>query len=474
MKKIVYLYWLVPLILWILQLIFTFNSFSQIRYEDYQYKEVYFFARHLVWDPLGAGDLGFYGTMYLFNNFFGFQLFGFKIFRLALDLVSLFALAALLKKWLGEVQAIVPLLTIGLSPTFLFFNTLQVPYGIDLQYFPIVLFLILSRSIFLGWFVAMLAWLSYASFIFYLPILMWASFGRISKAGRMRKILISLIAFILPFAIHVFYITNKDQLFDLTSGQGLFTGAGIFSLSSENFYQGLSGIFTNLFIRATAFHFEVAQVDFSGIIPALVVLMVIFVPLKLFRKYKEIRMPVLFCVILGFFNILLTCLIESAFNGFRRNTPFLASIYGLFVITYYLFKVKRITLGWPGWLINVFLGVLLLHHLIVYPLNLQALKIPSPFLEYSWFEIKSTPQESFNYFQTELARGDLYLDCRKFDANAENCNYTDLYSALMSDCLWNHRSCHDIYGYLPQYKKYAKLTVDLLSAYDHERGLPGL
>jgi len=492
--KYKYLYWLTPIVLFFAQAYFTLVSRGQIRYEEYQYKEVYWFAHHLVWDPLGAGDLGFYGTMYVFNNIFGFSLFGFKIFRLALDAASLLCLSLLLKKLLGEKRAIIPLVTIGLSPTILFFNTMQVPYGIDLQYLPIILYCMLVRpkkkllgylATFASGFLTMLAWLSYATFVFYLPVLflfviLGTTRGRTPESrfwmrsfhSLTRMTMVSLMGFLLPFVAHVLWIYNRDQLIDPATGIGLFRGSGSFQASTENFYQGLKDIVINLFVKADSYHYEVAEVDFSYVLPAIAILFCVVFSIKQAAKHKEIKPYVLLCLLLGVSNIIITCLTESSFNGFRRNTPLIAALYGFFLIAWYIVGKWKMENGkWKIWG-TALLSILLVHHIIAYPLNIAGLKVPSPFMEYSWFETKTTPFASFMYYQQKLRAGDLHLNCQEKHVDEYMCNYTDLYAALVSDCFWNNTLCHTIYGYLPQYKQYKKLTIGVLSAYDHEKELP--
>ena len=78
------------------------------------------------------------------------------------------------------------LVAVGLSPTMLYFNTLQTSYGVDLQMIPILLLLIYSMAAnpvredkargdaaktATFWFITMVACLSYPVFVLYLPSL---------------------------------------------------------------------------------------------------------------------------------------------------------------------------------------------------------------------------------------------------------------------------------------------------------------
>ncbi len=113
------MYWFLPLLLWLFQLIFTLNSLTQIRYEEVanSVRNPYWLSQRNVYGG-ASSNVGGEGALAIIYSVFGF---------------SLFALAALLKKYLGEKLAIIPLIVIGLSPTMLFFNTLASHYTLDIS-----------------------------------------------------------------------------------------------------------------------------------------------------------------------------------------------------------------------------------------------------------------------------------------------------------------------------------------------------
>ena len=123
-KVIKITYWLTAFIIFTLQLIFTFNSMSQIRYEELaeSVRNVYWFQNHIVYDGVSS-NVGWYSILALFYKLFGFSLFSAKILRLIISFISIFCLALLLKKYIGTKKAFLPLVAIGLSPTLLFFST---------------------------------------------------------------------------------------------------------------------------------------------------------------------------------------------------------------------------------------------------------------------------------------------------------------------------------------------------------------
>src|SRR3989338_3094554 len=115
---LVKVFWLLPLLLVFLQFLMTGKSMGQIRYEELAeaVRNPFWLQKGFVYDGIST-NIGWYGLLALVYNFFGFGLFCAKYLRLFLSLISLFCIAALLKKYLGEKKALVPLLTIGLSPT---------------------------------------------------------------------------------------------------------------------------------------------------------------------------------------------------------------------------------------------------------------------------------------------------------------------------------------------------------------------
>src|SRR3989344_5622438 len=104
------LYLLIPLSLFILQAILTFNSFGQIRYEELaeSVRNPFWLSGRSIYDGVSS-NVGWYGTNLIIYNIFGFDLHSAKYFRLFLSLVSLFCLGNILKRYLGKKMAILPL-----------------------------------------------------------------------------------------------------------------------------------------------------------------------------------------------------------------------------------------------------------------------------------------------------------------------------------------------------------------------------
>ena len=137
------LYWTIALCVFLAQTVFTLSSTSQIRYEELaeSVRNVFWLQHRLIYDGISS-NVGWYGTLLVIYNLFGFSLNTAKFFRLAIHSVSLLFLALLLRQYLGTKRAWLPLLAIGLSPTIIFFNSLQTSFGIDCDYLIISIYIL--------------------------------------------------------------------------------------------------------------------------------------------------------------------------------------------------------------------------------------------------------------------------------------------------------------------------------------------
>lgn len=452
-RKHTYLYFLLQVFLFVAQAIFTLNSMNQIRYEELAnaVRNPFWLSQRLVYDGLST-SVGWDGIMLIIYNIFGFSLFAGKFFRLFLSLVSFFCLSKVLNKYLGEKHAWLPLLVIGLSPTLLFYTTLQAQYAIDLQFLPITIYLLTSQVgpvRLIGAALAMLAWLSYPSFIFYLPALVWIY---IKNCKGIKEVLLAILAFIIPFAVALFYIQNKEIfLNDPNTNSGVFRGAGS-SIGFDNLSSHLSFLIRDFFDKGSSYHFDVFTADFSLFFPIATFLSVMTASVVILLKIKSGRMSVL----LGLLTLaaaLAGVFLTGGLPGMRRYTPILASFYGLFIIVWkYANKLQ---------LVKLVIFLLLIHHLIVYPINLYHLRDISPDRYPIWFNEAETPQKSLDRLLETLKKEDLKLICTDQSGQPFYCRLSEVYAALAGACLWNHLSCYQILGWDTQTNKLIPLGVGL-------------
>lgn len=460
-----YLYWSLPFILFIAQVIFTLNSLNQIRYEELAeaVRNPFWLQNRFIYDGISS-NIGWYSLLTAVYNLFGFHLFTGKIIRLILQLVSLFALGFILKKYLGTKLAIVPFITIGLSPTLLYFNTLQTSYGIDLQYLPIVLYLLISKQI-MGWGIAMIAWMSYPTFFYYLPAIFYWFRPKVLK-----NLLFNLVAFLTPLIVGILYIKNRDLLiYDGRSGSGIFRGAGVLGFNLELFANNFKHNLVNLFSNSFGYNFELTKVEFSDFYPVLSILAIVFVVFKLWKKKKTFHLPIILMLSVLFLNILIADFSVDPTSGMRRITGIVAAIYGLFTLAWYFVnskaqKDKRKRIG-----LILILLLLPLHHIIVYPINLFHLKDLSVFREPIWLSVENSPAKFLDGLIDHVQKQNLSLVCQGQKGEIFGCRYSEVFAGVAGACLWNRLECHDISGYDPKTKGFIPLSLDTWNSYylDH-------
>ena len=177
------MFWLLPLALAGVQLWVTNAGLHQIRYEELAeaVRSVWWLDQRVVYDGVYT-NVGWYGTLLIVYKLFGFSIFTAKYVRLALHSSGSTAIAGVLRRAMSPGAAIVPLVLIGLSPTLLYFDSLQTSYAMDVWYsrhLPVVDLVDRIRvascsdyvKAFAGGLVAMVAAMSYPAFAFYVPSL---------------------------------------------------------------------------------------------------------------------------------------------------------------------------------------------------------------------------------------------------------------------------------------------------------------
>lgn len=478
-------YWLTTFFIFILQLIFTFNSMSQIRYEELaeSVRNVYWFQNHIVYDGVSS-NVGWYAILALFYKLFGFSLFSAKFLRLFISFISIFCLALLLKKYLGTKRAFLPLIAIGLSPTLLFFSTLQAQYGIDLQIISTLLYLILTlnfkrkiqsyiKQILIG-LIAIFAWTSYPTFIYYLPALIFLYIWRVTKNQEVRdgkceaRILLPLFSFLSPLIFFFIYIKNRNLLiYDNATQSGIFRGAGKLDLNLNQILQNLNKLFIDLFDKGNSYYYEVASSDFSNFYPITTIVFISFTAIFLLFKNKKYRFLILFGLSIFLFNLIISSITSDPSNkpGIRRNTGVLFSIYFFYTVSWYYVSSNKLKVSLFKWVIIIIFLLLPIHHLLVYPANLAHLKTESPNKYGLWFGIANDPAKSLDTIINITLREDLRLSCKSKDGKDNFCRYNEIYAAVAGSCNWNKLRCNNILGYDYKTNKFIPLSTKLWGNY---------
>jgi len=474
-----YLYWAVPFLLFLLQAVFTLRSMPQLRYEELaeSVRNVYWLEQRTIYDGFSS-NIGWYGTILVIYRLFGFWLYGAKFVRLALSLISLLALASVFAKYLPPERAWLPLSIFGLSPTLLYFNTLQTSYGIDLQYFPITLYIVLSlnfssravafaKEVLLG-VIAMWACLSFPAFLFYLPVLTILFLQRLLRdAGHhgrsvvVKNVLVVLGGFLLPLSLIARLKDPSLLIFDPRLRSGIFRGGGVFSWDPMHMPTSVIQILIDLFRHATSYYFEVASVDFSNWFPlAAVCLIAIFSLVFGLWRHNELLAHSLAWTTLSL-NLIAAHLTGGP-PGIRRATPSLAAIYALVAITCY--ELPRLKTSVRLFKIVLKCGVLLIlvHHLLAVPQNYTQLSATSPSQYKLFFLEEGTPGRSLDHLVQEAQRADLRLSCSGPQAD---CRYAEVYAAVSGACLWNHLACHNVLGFDYKSQQFIALRTELWESY---------
>jgi hypothetical protein len=426
---------------------------THIRYEEVaeSIRNPYWFKHGFITDGVSS-NIGWYGILAMVYKLFGFSLFTAKTFRLIFHLVSLFALAEVLRRWMGARYAIIPLIAAGLSPVWLYFNTFQASFGIDLQYLPVVLLLLLSFRFkvsikelllqLLSGILCMLACMSYPTFLLYLPflfiILVWRWW--IDNPRKFKFLIIPVVTFAIGFLLPLFagytYIKNHDLLvYDQNAQAGLFRGGGKLEISGAVLNTSVRQTLSDLTNNGTSYYFDLPFPDLSNNL-ALIVFIVIVASGFAFG-WKEKRMLAMLILVSAFILVsLLVPGMSSNFPGLRRSTGIIAGIYALVAISFYITMKKWET----GKVIKSILIVIFLllpfSHLTRLTKNLEACSAPSP-MDDPWFRIDKTPEVSLMNIYQGILKG-MPLSCPDSRGKPGPCRYYEIFATIAGYTEWNH------------------------------------
>lgn len=481
-------YWLFPLVIFIFQAIFTLSSMNQIRFEEVieTFRSPWWFQNGLVWNG-SYSFLGWSGTLVFFYNIFGISLFTPKFVKLFFELISFFALAAVLKKYLGEKRALIPLLLTGISPSFIYFNSLSLSMGLEVSYFFILLFLISNlnfekrnatffKHLIIG-IVSMFASLTYFGFLFFMPLLAIFYMYKINTqnikirpVSIFKNILVFFGGFIILLLPFFLFIQNRNLLiYDPLLGRGLFRSYGSVELSSDVFKDNIKRITNDLFFLPDSYYFEQKKVEFSDFYPLPAGALVIALAIVIFFKKKKYRFYIGSLLILFVLYFLLVCFIgPKTLGGLRRGTVLLIIFYGLFTILWQLIlsAKKPDRFYKPGIITSAVL--LLLHHGLAYPVNLENLKYESFLKDKVIFLNFENPEGQYAQIMDTAAKSDTFFPClESFDKRTICPGSSLIYSLVRGTCYWNKLTCHNVIGWDEKINKQYQLNSDFWGTGPH-------
>jgi hypothetical protein len=484
-KLVTIIYWLLPVALFFFQLVFSIKSTNQIRYEELaeSVRNVFWLQNRIIYDGISS-NIGWYGTLLILYKLFGFSLFSTKFFRLILHLFSLISLAAVLKKYIGVKKASIPLIAFGLSPTLIYLNILQTSYGIDLQYLPFSLFLLMLLNesknkfsiIFLTiafWILNMWVYMSYPTYLFYLPsfFVVYLYILRIKQGISTPKvsfIMLSFTAFMTPLIIGYIYVKNRNLLiYDPIEKSGIFRGAGSVTFNFNVFMNNAFHTLSDMFFTGNSYYFEYIKGDLSDIFPIASLILIIILSIIILRKNRKYSKLILLIFGSFFFSTILSGFTfdPTTHPGIRRNTVFIAILYSLFIISYNFVRSYKWKKNNLKTILTVVLFLLPIHHIFVFPYNLISLEKPSRYKENKWFDISGNPAKSLNFLVNKLLQKDLSLSCQNNEGKISFCRYSEVYAALEGFCTWNHIKGNNIFGFDSKSEKYIPLSTSLWQNY---------
>ena len=420
-------------------------------------RNVFWLDHRLLYDGVSS-NVGWYGLLLVFYQVGGFSLYAAKIVRLLLWSLGLFAAADLLRRPLGARLAWPPLLLLGLSPTLLYFGTMQTSFGVDVPFAAICLWLLLASLrrtrpdavgyalAFAAGCTAMVAALSYPGFLLYLPSLaVAAAFAPGPRdshpfpdfPSRWRHFLFAGAGFAVPLAAALAYVSPAATLiYDPVTHAGVFRGGGQVGFNLALAWDSLGAVLRDLFVRGDSYYFELSRPEFSGFAAAAGLAWVGLTALALGVRDRAHRVALASVLLLLVLNLIVPNLSTNGLPGLRRCTGVIAATVILFALAWQYYArlpdsrrgVRRVGLA---------LCLLL-------PLG-QACKLPSLLADVArdsryragdWFALRPSPTESLAYVMAELDQGKI-LEFYSSDGKILPVRYQEIYAAVAGSRWWN-------------------------------------
>ena len=458
-------YWLVPILLAGVQWWVTRASAHQVRYEELAegVRSVYWLDQRLVYDGVYT-NVGWYGTLLIVYKILGFSLLTARYVRLALHLAALVCIASLLRRAMGSLAAIVPLALIALSPTLLYFDSLQTSYAMDLSYAVICLWLVLSvrfdapgrldyGKAFAAGAIAMVAAMSYPAFAFYVPSLVLVTIWVVRRAGvplasasNLTLLGAGVVGLVVPLAAVFLYVKTPQLLvFDPDTQAGLFRAGGKLGFNPAIFEHSLLTVLHDLFVQGGSYYYEVTRPDFAGPL-AIAGLCGVLGTIVYLVATKQASVVVLSASLL----LLAVSLIGPNLSiegepGLRRCTGVLAASFVLFAMAWRFYASAPRRNWW--WTAGMLLCLLM-------PLD-SALKVPSlvedessksPFRNLDWFTVDLTPEASLDRLVDQINRGQRLSCPTDAQGRISPCRYQEVFPAIAGFRKWNGLPIVDIHA----------------------------
>ncbi len=439
----------------------TAASMKQLRYEELaeSVRNPFWLDEGAIYDGISS-NVGWYGVLLVAYKVTGFTLYRAKLVRLVYGATGLSCLALVLSRRIGPRRALGPLLVAGLSPAWLYLNTLQTSYGMDLCYLPICLLILdslfqrdgvleMAGHLALGS-VAMLAWMTYPPFVFSLLVLGLFYLRKWNRNGASKALFrwacggLLLLGTLLPLGAALLYLHSPTMLLhDATVKSGIFRGGGGAGLAfaPRRWFDAWRQTLGDLFVSGQTYHIDLSDPDFSGPLGAGAAILLAGLAISLYRRSGQGRYWMHRIVVLLSLSLVVPCL-SPAVPGLRRSTGLLVGTYGLLVL---LWSFVGRTRDHPRFDRLVLLAtlVLLVHHLTVLPKNREEIQQPSRYRMSAiygyrvapWFAMRSTPEASLRFLLRATSQGHVLGPPQ--NTHGPMLRYSEVYAALAGYRRWN-------------------------------------
>lgn len=441
------------------QAIFSSSLGERLTFEEMaeSIRNPYWISQGQIYDGISS-NVVYYKLLDLWYNERGFHLHAAREFRFFLSgLCFLFSSMAVLLFVRNKAAAVLTLLVVAVSPSFLFFGSSQASFGIDLQFFPVILFFWLFSLHVKGRMSGILLFLTTALIVlsgacfppglFLFPALIltdilyqWTRNGNIYWRQFLARYSWAFSGLFVG-AMVPFLIVDDPWLLlnDPLADSGIFRGGGNITWKPTYFVIGLATTLKDLFVAGNSYEFKLAHPEFGTplawvglasmfMIGYHILKKLILRPVDLFKKeFKETGFLVTFFALVLFLTYLVLAHISPNLPGLRRSAGMLLSFYLiLFLLLNHVIQ-RRNHSSRSGIVFLILLLGLPVNHIVQLANNVQANKDPEFQGNPRWLNISASgADESLEKLYRNVIQG-LPLTCNLV---GNQCRYAAPFAAL--------------------------------------------
>jgi len=467
----------IPVALAAFQIWWLQHESDQIRYEELAegIRNPYWFAHRRLYDGVSS-NIGWYGLLHWIYSIVGFDLFYGRVVKVFVYFLSLLALADVARRQIGSVAAAILVVTIGLSPTYLFFGRMMTSHGIDLAYAAFWLWIV-TRIDFGGdvrdrlraaaaFAVLMLGCMSMPSLVPYLPALfgafLWWLWRRSGGSLDTRSISYAAFAaagFAIPVAAARLYVRGP-LFYDPDTRSGLFRGGGYLDWHPSAIAEAAKVVLHDLFRAGDSYYFHLRSVDFGSPLAQIAL-----AATAGWVAYAAVRRPAMRPVIAVASLLLAAGLIipslSAKFPGLRRATGALAGLYALYAIALAQAFTRTSERVWLWRLLAAPLLLLPASHVLAQVELVREGGVGRRLATRQWFVTDGGPRESFAHWLDYTEREHSLPSCEAAHGRRiRGCRYAEIFAALDGYRMWNDEPAVPIEIVDPRSRERVTLSVE--------------